>query len=34
MPGTIVESTCAEGEISNPFKQDVEPIPTAQQADF
>ncbi len=34
MEGTIVESTCAEGEISNPFNQDVEPIPTAEQADF
>jgi len=34
MEGTIIESTCAEGEISNPFKQDVEPIPTAEKADF
>jgi hypothetical protein len=34
MQGTIIESTCAEGEISNPFKQDVEPIPTAEKADF
>jgi len=34
MPGTIIESTCAEGEISNPFKQDVEPIPTAEKSDF
>jgi len=34
MQGTIIESTCAEGEISNPFKQDVEPIPTAEKSDF
>ena len=34
MQGTIIESTCAEGEMSNPFKQDVEPIPTAEKADF
>jgi hypothetical protein len=32
--GTLDESTCTEGEISNPFKQDVEPIPTAQKSDF
>ncbi len=32
---TIVESTCAEGEMNNPFKQqDVEPIPTASKPDF
>jgi hypothetical protein len=34
LPGTLVESTCAEGEINNPFKQDVEPIPTAEKPDF
>jgi hypothetical protein len=34
MEGTIVESTCAEGEMANPFKQDVEPIPTATKPDF
>ncbi len=34
MQGTLVESACAEGEMSNPFKQDVEPIPTAEKADF
>ena len=34
MEGTIVESTCAEGEMANPFKQDVEPIPTASKSDF
>ena len=34
MEGTIDESTCAEGEMANPFKQDVEPIPTASKSDF
>jgi hypothetical protein len=34
MQGTIVESTCAEGEMSNPFQQDAEPIPTAAKPDF
>jgi hypothetical protein len=34
LEGTIVESTCAEGEISNPFKQNVEPIPRAERSDF
>src|SRR5215469_687307 len=34
MEGTIVESTCVEGEMANPFKQDVEPIPTAAKSDF
>ncbi len=34
MQGTIIESTCAEGEMNNPFKQDVEPIPTAEKSDF
>jgi hypothetical protein len=34
MPGTLVESSCAEGEMVNPFKQDVEPIPSAARADF
>ena len=32
--GTIVESRCADGEMRNPFKQDVEPIPTADKLDF
>jgi hypothetical protein len=31
---TIVESRCADGEMRNPFKQDVEPIPTAGKPDF
>ena len=34
MQGIIEESTCAEGEMNNPFKQDVEPIPTAEKSDF
>jgi hypothetical protein len=34
MQGTLFESTCAEGEISNPFQQDVEPIPRADKPDF
>lgn len=34
MEGTLNESTCAEGEINNPFQQDVEPIPVAQKPDF
>jgi hypothetical protein len=34
MQGILTESTCAEGEMSNPFKQDVEPIPTALKTDF
>ena len=34
MPGTLTESSCAEGEMVNPFKQDVEPIPSATRADF
>jgi len=32
--GPMIESTCAEGEISNPFKQDTEPVPTAARPDF
>jgi hypothetical protein len=32
--GTLNESTCAEGEIYNPFQQDVEPIPRADKLDF
>jgi hypothetical protein len=32
--GTLLESTCAEGEIYNPFQQDVEPIPRADKLDF
>jgi hypothetical protein len=32
--GGIVESRCADGEMNNPFKQDVEPIPTASRPDF
>ncbi len=32
--GTLNESTCAEGEINNPFHQDVEPIPVAEKSDF
>jgi len=31
---TIVESRCADGEMRNPFQQDVEPIPTASRPDF
>ncbi|HLH93674.1 MAG TPA: hypothetical protein VKW08_01010 [Xanthobacteraceae bacterium] len=34
MQGTLTESSCAEGEMYNPFKQDVEPIPSATQTDF
>jgi hypothetical protein len=34
MQGTLTESSCAEGEMYNPFKQDVEPIPSATRADF
>jgi hypothetical protein len=34
MQGTITESTCAEGEMNNPFQQNVEPIPVAQKPDF
>jgi hypothetical protein len=34
MQGTIIESTCAEGEINNPFNQDAESIPTAEKSDF
>jgi hypothetical protein len=32
--GPMIESTCAEGEISNPFNQDTEPVPTAAKPDF
>jgi hypothetical protein len=32
--GPIIESTCAEGEMNNPFKQDTEPLPRADRADF
>jgi hypothetical protein len=32
--GPMRESSCPEGEMSNPFKQDVEPIPVAEQPDF
>jgi hypothetical protein len=32
--GPMVESSCAEGELGNPFKQDVEPLPTADRPDF
>jgi hypothetical protein len=32
--GPLRESSCPEGEMSNPFKQDVEPIPVAEQPDF
>jgi hypothetical protein len=32
--GPMRESTCAEGEMSNPFKQDVEPLPMAERPDF
>jgi hypothetical protein len=34
MQGTLLESTCAEGEMNNPFQQDVEPIPRAARYDF
>jgi hypothetical protein len=30
----MIESTCAEGEMNNPFKQDTEPVPTAAKSDF
>jgi hypothetical protein len=32
--GPIRESRCAEGELGNPFQQDVEPLPTADRPDF
>jgi len=32
--GPMIESTCAEGEMVNPFKQDVEPLPVADKPDF
>jgi len=32
--GPMIESSCAEGELGNPFQQDVEPLPTAAKADF
>jgi hypothetical protein len=32
--GPIRESSCAEGELLNPFQQDVEPLPIAEKADF
>jgi hypothetical protein len=32
--GPIIESTCAEGEMNNPFKQDTEPLPRADRPDF
>jgi hypothetical protein len=32
--GPMRESSCPEGEMTNPFKQDVEPIPVAEQPDF
>jgi hypothetical protein len=34
MQGTLLESTCAEGEMNNPFQQDAEPIPRADKLDF
>jgi hypothetical protein len=30
----MLESTCAEGEAYNPFKQEAEPIPVANKPDF
>jgi hypothetical protein len=32
--GPMIESSCAEGELANPFKQDVEPLPAAGKPDF
>ncbi len=32
--GPMIESSCAEGELGNPFQQDVEPLPTALKPDF
>ena len=32
--GPMRESRCAEGELFNPFQQDVEPLPTADKQDF
>jgi hypothetical protein len=32
--GPLRESSCPEGEMSNPFKHDVEPIPVAERPDF
>jgi hypothetical protein len=34
VPGPMIESTCAEGEMNNPFKQDTEAVPTAAKSDF
>jgi hypothetical protein len=34
MQGTLLESSCAEGEMNNPFQQDAEPIPRADKLDF
>jgi hypothetical protein len=32
--GPLRESSCPEGELYNPFKQDVEPLPVADKPDF
>ena len=32
--GPMVESRCAEGEASNPFQHEAEPIPVAERPDF
>jgi hypothetical protein len=32
--GPMIESTCVEGEMNNPFKQDTEAVPTAAKPDF
>jgi hypothetical protein len=32
--GPMIESSCAEGELGNPFQQDVEPLPAADKPDF
>jgi hypothetical protein len=32
--GPMRESSCPEGEMNNPFKQDVEPLPMAERSDF
>ena len=32
--GPMIESTCADGEMNNPFQQKAEPIPIADKADY
>ena len=32
--GPMIESRCADGEMTNPFQQRAEPIPVADKPDF